>query len=692
MDQASFKNVEQYMTNLRHTQESYYTEGGHGTKRVRQYVSKDIDVPSITDDTVKSKLDNMKHTSSSSEWDVIVCSNSSKDADHSECDLIPCKDEGTSSNIPYSIEPDTSNLEPDISSYRDEQIAKYRANQVKLFSSKYVSLLLLGHRFKAIFRASNHPLLFRLISRAIPQVLDLIKICQEILFSNPLVTIKPTLKPTWIISTKYSSEEAHSKYTRIAYQIVLFINKYFHPGSTLSANSAFDAIPGLSYNGELTELYTLLEKPEIPVKIPHLLYFSVLFVSIASKVRLSIKRHIIAFDMPMQSIKFKSTVVGNQWCWCEVYCPERKQFISINPLSNSKFSVMWNAEYCLAFSGSHVVDVTPRYTNIWSKLIPKRIESLKGIPLGYLWSTTDPHPMPTLRGITEATMSVTKLCSDLIPGEFIIKGPGLLDANKREWIRRECRQMGSLKHSETLPTTLKQLHKHPLYIVDSALHKFETVHPMDKTTCVGIIKNQRVFKRESIVPLLSRTGWLRYHRVVGPAALPAKSIQLDHGPVAKGPVVQLYGHWQTEEFRPLPPVSVGGGLGVPLCTDGAIKGGGPHYLLLDCPVPEGLAHLKEPGVDQLAHRMGRPFGHAVVGFKRPDAAKFCGRRARWAAVVAGAVVLARDARAILAAHSHHSRAQALRAASRRRARARLWWRRLAQQILTAHRIQHQYGQ
>lgn len=113
------------------------------------------------------------------------------------------------------------------------------------------------------------------------------------------------------------------------------------------------------------------------------------------------------------------------------------------------------------------------------------------------------------------------------------------------------------------------------------------------------------------------------------------------------------------------------------------------YILLDKAAPAGIVHLTQPQITRVARRMKLDFGLAVVGFQHRRTEEH--RRGRWETVINGIVVKQTDSAALLRAYEEWVQLVQEQEAAKRRQRSFHWWLLLAQRLLSMKRLQDQYA-
>jgi xeroderma pigmentosum group C-complementing protein len=364
----------------------------------------------------------------------------------------------------------------------------------------------------------------------------------------------------------------------------------------------------------------------------------------------------------------KPPPLPESYCWCEVWCPIRQSWISVNPCAES-VRVAWDYPYILAFGrGGVVVDVSPRYTSKFSALLGRQLDAKEHLSKSYLW-----RRIP--KDDTQSYLSV--LLKGRLPTE---RFPTSLVA-QHQWTEREKVQLDKLIYAEPVPNTLGALKRHPLYVLEQDIGRWEGIYPKDATTTVGSVRGLVVYKRTAVVSLRSRDGWLRMHRSLKGGDEQAYKVVPPPPSRPFAPSSNFFGRWQTVPFEPRP-----------LRDDGSIEkhGNSTWYILLrGSQPPHGITHLNEPQISRVARKMKVDFANAVVAFVKRHASGL-NRRGTWDAQIEGIVVPTPKAAAVAHAYAQWVEMTAQELAAKRRQRAMKWWAHLIQQRLAMHRLESLY--
>ncbi|KAL3852981.1 hypothetical protein ACJMK2_016578 [Sinanodonta woodiana] len=173
---------------------------------------------------------------------------------------------------------------------------------------------------------------------------------------------------------------------------------------------------------------------------------------------------------------------------------------------------------------------------------------------------------------------------------------------------REDQEIKSHLIQKPLPTSVSLFKNHPLYVLQRHLLKFEAIYP-DTSIPVGYIRGEPVYARECVHVLHSRENWLKEGRSVriGENAYKMVKSRPKWNKPKENPDaldLELFGHWQTEEYIPPPAV------------DGKVprNGYGNVELFLPSMLPAGTVHLKIPGLNKVAKKLGIDCVPAMIGW------------------------------------------------------------------------------
>ncbi|PWV21986.1 putative DNA-repair protein [Trypanosoma cruzi] len=579
--------------------------------------------------------------------------------------------------------------------------AQRRSERIRRAAEGMSVLIFALQRCKTLVRESRYPQLLRKLlrvctvevngSKSFPFIQAVQRAREEYQRALDPAVKNPALSPCWVTVGKdtvrnYTSNSIMALFSGITTVFTLEDKVDASILSNWAAPISFGHLSNL-----LSRSHQFLISPDAKLPLPHSLYFSIIFLSVANILGMSC-RLVMAIkkererqnpvvtengnvsEKPAQMTIFLPRVkrqrkeganeedklpqkLPSSCFWVEVWCPQRESFISVNPCKGC--TALWGAPYTFSVGGDVAMDVTPRYTTKYSSAFTYRWGRCDSYR--FLWKHLD--------------WNDTREASEVI-----------LDAFRKDMTRNTCiqlarerRQLHSLTYAEEIPKTLTALHKHPLFVLENELARHEGVYPKDNTTIVGSVKGHTVYKRSAVVNLRSRDGWLRVGRcVVSEDEAPYKVVP----PPASRPFGSssgFFGVWQTKPFEPSP-----------LRSDGSLPlhGKTRWYVLLGKPVPEGLAYIQRPNIARVARLVDVEFGHAVMGFQRRrlDERRF----SHWEAVFDGIVVREADAANLLHAYDEWRQLTEEQEATKRRQRANRWWLHFVQRMLAMQRVRQQY--
>lgn len=178
----------------------------------------------------------------------------------------------------------------------------------------------------------------------------------------------------------------------------------------------------------------------------------------------------------------------------------------------------------------------------------------------------------------------------------IAHGTDEIESNRLE--EEEFEQRAAL---ESVPKTLTAVQKHPRYVLERHVKKYEVIYP--KEPIFGYINEEPVFLRANVRLLHTKDRWIRQMREVVNDAEPLKSVRSKNGTDA---TVDLFGEWQTK------PLYIS-----PVAEDGTVPRGehGNVDLWTADHMPAGGAHVNLKMAKQAARRLGVDFAPAMTGFE-----------------------------------------------------------------------------
>ncbi|KAK3585967.1 hypothetical protein CHS0354_038511 [Potamilus streckersoni] len=242
---------------------------------------------------------------------------------------------------------------------------------------------------------------------------------------------------------------------------------------------------------------------------------------------------------------------------------------------------------------------------------------------------------------------------------------------------REDQEMKSHLIQKPLPTSVGLFKNHPLYVLQRHLLKFEAIYP-DTSIPVGYVRGEPVYARECVHVLHSRENWLKEGRSVKIGETAYKMVK--SRPKWKKPKenpdaldLELFGRWQTEDYIPPPAV------------DGKVprNGYGNVELFLPSMLPSGTVHLKIPGLNKVAKKLGIDCAPAMTGWDN-----HCGFSHP---LLDGWIVCEEFKDILLAAWDEEQEIMKQKEAEKREKRALSNWKLLVRGLLIKERLKHRFN-
>ncbi|XP_031558895.1 DNA repair protein complementing XP-C cells homolog [Actinia tenebrosa] len=332
--------------------------------------------------------------------------------------------------------------------------------------------------------------------------------------------------------------------------------------------------------------------------------------------------------------------------WVEVYLPTSKSWMCVDLVSYSvnqpelceKYASN-PLSYVLSFDNENSVkDVTERYASEWlSKTKKFRIDA-------EWWEET------------------------LLPYK----------TKKKKMDEMENSQLLAQHQERPLPQSITEYKNHPLYVLKRHLLKFEAIYPETAAT-LGFIRGEAVYSRDCVHLLHTREKWMSLDaRVVKQGEEPYKIVKgrmKRNQPVVdltSTVTIDLFGQWQTEEYKP-PPVKDGK---VPRNEYGNVELFKPSML------PPGSKHIKIPGIQKIAKKLGIDGAPAVVGFDFHCG--FCHP------VIDGLVVAKESVPALMDAWRQEQQEAERRKEEKREKRVLGYWKQFVKSLLIRERLKRKY--
>ena len=244
--------------------------------------------------------------------------------------------------------------------------------------------------------------------------------------------------------------------------------------------------------------------------------------------------------------------------------------------------------YCIAvdqFGG--ISDVTPRYTEIWSQALKKRVmhkayydemiqkwkDENEQIAFQYGWSHVIEHKL------------------------------------WREIMDRDHSQIEKCIQSEPIPTQIGLLNNHPLYVIEKFVNRYQVIYPKDESQIIGTVgkgKNKySVYPAQNLHVIHNRDGWYKLGFVVKEGEHRIKELKTHHLSTSETTFQDYFGIWQCREY--VAP-TIGPEDKLPRNSRGNIE------LWSDRHLPNGCVHITRPNVRFALKRMNIDYAEAMVGF------------------------------------------------------------------------------
>ncbi|CAN8070057.1 unnamed protein product, partial [Agarophyton chilense] len=237
-----------------------------------------------------------------------------------------------------------------------------------------------------------------------------------------------------------------------------------------------------------------------------------------------------------------------------------------------------------------------------------------------------------------------------------------------EALKKEVEEFESLTAEETVPSTMTAIQKHPRYVLERHIKRYELIWPREPIA--GHIKNEPVFLRANVRLLHTKDRWMRQMREVKQNEKPMKSVKSKNGTDAQ---VQLYGEWQTQALK------------IAACKDGKVPRSmhGNVDLWTAEHLPPGAEHVNVPHAKAAAKKIGVDFAPAMTGFDI--------RGGRSIPRIEGVVVAAENAALVRDGAREMQRAARERAERRASEEAVAKWAKLVRALVVRHKVKKKYG-
>ncbi|KAL0145734.1 hypothetical protein V8B55DRAFT_1464650 [Mucor lusitanicus] len=365
------------------------------------------------------------------------------------------------------------------------------------------------------------------------------------------------------------------------------------------------------------------------------------------------------------NVQLRETKAKPPTVWCEVYCPDTKRWMTIDPIRGliDKPTLMEPAtlnrgnhiSFVLAFDNQNkVTDVTRRYTANMDKAIRLR-------------------ERPLTRREKQGGM---KMWSESLL-EAICK------KKRTERDHLEFEEMEKQQTRQVMPSSIGGFKNHPVYALERHLLKYEVLYP--KQPVLGSIRGEKIYPRANVKTVSTAETYRKLGKQIKEGEQPAKMVKANVFTLEKKRIkeqakqeghdllVACYGDWQTEPFVPLPVVD--GKL--PKNAYGSIDLFTPDML------PLGAAHIPIKGIAKLARKLGIDYADAVVDFE------FVKMRA--VPVMDGIIVAEQEKWVLLEAWEEHEQKEAVKAIAKQEKDVYIRWRKLIKSVLIKARVDQAYG-
>lgn len=279
--------------------------------------------------------------------------------------------------------------------------------------------------------------------------------------------------------------------------------------------------------------------------------------------------------------------------------------------------------------------------------------------------------------VTDVTRRYTRSWSDIrqarAPGNTFTRcveamGRSVLSEEEQNTKLLEAKQFETLVAKDPVPTTISEVQKHPRYILERHVKKYEVLHPREPI--VGFINDEPIFLRENVHLLHTKDRWIRQMRQVVEGEKALKKVKSKNGTDA---TVELFGKWQTQPLRIEPVV------------DGKVPRGehGNVDLWTEEHLPAGGAHVNMAFAKQAARKLGVDWAPAMTGFEL--------RRGRSVPKIEGVVVATEHSEAVQDAARELETAAKERELKRLRLAAEEQWNKLLRKMQAREKVRSKYG-
>lgn len=232
----------------------------------------------------------------------------------------------------------------------------------------------------------------------------------------------------------------------------------------------------------------------------------------------------------------------------------------------------------------------------------------------------------------------------------------------------EVKEFEKLSEDEPIPTTLSMIQKHPRYVLERHIKKYEVIFPKDPV--VGFLNDEPVYLRENVHLLHTKDRWIRQMREVIEGEKALKEVKSKNGTDA---TVGLFGKWQTKPLQ------------IDKVVDGKVPRGvhGNVDLWTEEHLPAGGTHVNMAFAKQAARKLNVDFAPAMTGFEL--------RRGRSVPKIEGVVVASEKADIVRDAARELERAAKEREDKRLRMAAEEQWNKLLRKMHAREKVRLKYG-
>lgn len=166
--------------------------------------------------------------------------------------------------------------------------------------------------------------------------------------------------------------------------------------------------------------------------------------------------------------------------------------------------------------------------------------------------------------------------------------------------RLEKAEFDEIAAGDVIPTTISGVQKHPRYVLDRHVKKYEVIYP--KKPVIGYVNDEPIYLRANICLLHTKDRWIRKMRKVLDDVAPVNAVRSKNGTDA---TVDLFGEWQTKDLVIRPVV------------DGEVPRGehGNVDLWTADHLPPGGVHINHAFARRAASRLGINYAPAMTGFE-----------------------------------------------------------------------------